>query len=1205
MNDSPTDLFSIPYDWVESDDESVFGRLTEYEGRQLTVDIVFGVLRDWTCIAAGLPGPWSESSDLSLKNVLNALDLFQSDPSTSVTPDWNPLRLLATTTREDLISIAGPSSAAKKAALSRSRGRLTRMWETSGHNTGFSVSTDLSEDVSSRKRRRIIPDRTAWPDRDVQDVHGNLRIHTNMPPSSSRNSGARASAARRVISEDQQARQKSQSTTTESLEGCKVPHQTAHPSRLPLTSKGGCVSAFFVSQLIPSTFTSLQRFQVLDVLHYEAPYIPTCIVGAIGRAPQLYYGSLHCNRHLLPEHVDDNTYDMSQALGPPTGTQPKATLPVEIFAQIARYLHRLDLQALLLTSKEFNAKVGPLYFQHVVLPFKSNIFSGLKNKCMIGDMYGKEKTENSAALPAVSTLLATTDESGEQPQKLPLELNMFNTWGTSITKFGFSLEAVQDELADAPGKQAETSYSTFYEEKVHWPAQEYLLNSTNRNLEMTADQKILMELAFSSLTNVNELALAVDSGLGYLESFDRSDRAKIVADKAKFFGRRYALSKEDEIRSWLEVGSSALARFSLHDRQIYDSYVKLLRSIPGLPDTLIDLVTYYINRNPRGTLSHLAFVDIFGHVKTIMLHEGVLYPHQQPREWSSIQNLLLANGAAEITGSLWNQRRSRPIPPHTLSSDVSDQISYQEYHTIAPSSMLFPESQRQNSSSSLPAWINSRMVSGSNHLHNLGIWDNFSMHAARHLNRDLLTRLFYRPADSPPPLIFDGLEVEDAFRTDPSVDPFVARSLKPRSLTLAQKQWLAETGWIQQAFMTSYITSIIKNKSNFATVRSFTLAKLSSCYLPRLHDREFWGALCSVENLTILVSPDWREINSGHKGEFSSGAIAPSRACSLLTKLLHEISSISTITSLKTGFVDGGEHAVGMFARNQHILPAPITNEERSKQYIVMPYIHNITFVNCWFAPSILKAFLGDMIRMRLRTIHFDSVSLIVAGGKTVTSLPLTWPANLPQELLADPSTGAKPPFYLGFGIRQPSIDAVVRQSQITPAYVHPNPPVQNGYVVPISWRAQQLHRDTWADIIDAYSPGQTLKEKRAALAGTPANQNATVKRKMLTILEFTSCGYAKLEHQGLGPVLDENQEPPAYTGLGLRKSAMRIYMMVSADPFLGQIVPKLVHPELAFLTGAFGMTVGPGNDPGRLDNQEDGQPDRGTGRFSGRMVGA
>ncbi|MCJ1394617.1 hypothetical protein MMC18_007497 [Xylographa bjoerkii] len=1206
MNSSLQHFFSDnPYDSIDSDDESESANLNEFDGNQITIDIVYGVLRDWTCIAAGLHGPWTESSEYSITDVLDGHGSFPSYPSTTMVPQWNAPNFLAATTQEDLISIGDSTGAARRADSSRSRRRLTTVRETLGRTSACLPSTDLIDDVSSRKRRRIFPNMPA-SSRDVPVDYGNLRNHIDALPSLSRNPEARASTDRRVTSDHQQARQKSQATQIEDPTTCQKARQsTAHPSRLPLTSKVGCSSALFVSELIPSSFTPLQRFQVLDVLHYEAPYIPTCIVGATGQAPQLYFGSLHCNRHLLPKHTDDKISQMSQALGPPTTVKSNVILPVEVLAHIARYLKRSDMQALLLTSKEYNAKLGPLYFQHIVLPFKSNIFSGLKNISVTDSMHGKEKILNSATLPAASILPTTTHDTEEDLGTLPSDLNMFKTWGSSIMKFAFSLEADQDELTEAPEKQVMNTYSTFYEQSTPWPAQEYLLNPKIQKLEMTADQTNLMELAFSSLTNVNEFALAVDSGLGYLEGFDKSDRAKIVTDKAKVFGRRFALSKEGEIRSWLEVSSSVLARFSLHDREIYNSYVKLLALIPRLAHTLIDLVTHYMNKNPRGTLSHLAYIDISDHVKTVMLDLGVLRPDQQPRQWSTAQDLLLAArsiATSMITDSIGNQTPSRSWPTD-LHMSVVDPNSYYGHHSIAPSGIWVPDNLRHGLLPHLPAWVDTRTFNYADNLQLTESRDKFSMHSVRGLSRELLIAIFYRPVGSPPPLIFDGVDLDDPIR--PAIpENFTMRPLKPRSLTLAQKQWLVETGWVQQAFLTSYITSIIKNKPMFATVRSFTLAKLSSSYLPRLHDRELWGALCNVENLTILVSPDWREIISGHEGEFSSLAVAPSRACSMLTKLLYDLSSISAIKSLKTGFVGGGELAVGIFARNQHLLPAPITDKERSKRHIVMPFIENITFVNCWFVPSMLMAFLQDMLSLKLRTVHFDSVSLLVAGGKT-TSFPSLWPTNLPQELVADPSTGTVPPFYLGFGVRQPNRDAVVRQSQVTPAYVRPEPPTQDGYAVPVSWRGQRLHPDTWAEIIDAYTPGQTLQDKRAAFVGEAADLKSHVERKTPFSLEFTSCGYAKLGYQVLGPVLDESQEPDDTSGLARRKMVMRLYMMTSTDPFQAVIVPKLIHPELALLTGGFGMRVGPGNDPGRLDNREDGKPDRGTGRFWGKLVRA
>ena len=48
-----------------------------------------------------------------------------------------------------------------------------------------------------------------------------------------------------------------------------------------------------------------------------------------------------------------------------------------------------------------------------------------------------------------------------------------------------------------------------------------------------------MTMAFSHLTNLNEFALEVDSGLGWLQGPDSSDRVHILKEKAKIFGYVY------------------------------------------------------------------------------------------------------------------------------------------------------------------------------------------------------------------------------------------------------------------------------------------------------------------------------------------------------------------------------------------------------------------------------------------------------------------------------------------------------------------------------------------------------------------------------------------------------------------------------------------------------------------------------------------
>jgi hypothetical protein len=90
------------------------------------------------------------------------------------------------------------------------------------------------------------------------------------------------------------------------------------------------------------------------------------------------------------------------------------TFPVECFRVVAKYLSRDDLKACLETSKEFNRNFGPTFFQQVVLQFDTQTF---------------DPVNGHGTIPCAE-------------KRVP-KLHMFQNWGASIRKIGFSLEVYE------------------------------------------------------------------------------------------------------------------------------------------------------------------------------------------------------------------------------------------------------------------------------------------------------------------------------------------------------------------------------------------------------------------------------------------------------------------------------------------------------------------------------------------------------------------------------------------------------------------------------------------------------------------------------------------------------------------------------------------------------------------------------------------
>ncbi|KAL8687192.1 MAG: hypothetical protein Q9224_005222, partial [Gallowayella concinna] len=248
-----------------------------------------------------------------------------------------------------------------------------------------------------------------------------------------------------------------------------------------------------------------------------------------------------------------------------------------------------------------------------------------------------------------------------------------------------------------------------------------------------------------------------------------------------------------------------------------------------------------------------------------------------------------------------------------------------------------------------------------------------------------------------PPIMFDNENLQNKdlsgvdFREDEGVGPAPQilgntstepSRVVPNALTPEQEDWLMEMEWAQGAFLSSWSIALLDNPTVFHSLRTFNIANLSSKYILSLQRNDIWRALPSLENLTMLVSPDWRQVSKDPQGNISTEPIRPTTAQTHFLSFLNTLFDWNkSIKTLKIGFVDGGEHATGIFARNQNILPAPIDqipyNPRGQKQHTLkLPHIEHLTLTNCWLAPSTLSKFFTNRHAPNLKTMTFDSVSL-------------------------------------------------------------------------------------------------------------------------------------------------------------------------------------------------------------------------------------
>jgi hypothetical protein len=411
--------------------------------------------------------------------------------------------------------------------------------------------------------------------------------------------------------------------------------------------------------------------------------------------------------------------------------------------------------------------------------------------------------------------------------------------------------------------------------------------------------------------------------------------------------------------------------------------------------------------------------------------------------------------------------------------------------------------------------------------------------------------------------------------------------LQPGTLTEAQAQWLMETVWAQRAFLSAYTTSVLANRACFAQVNALHIAKISSGLLSSLEQKELWQGLPGLTKLTVLVSPDWRvEHITGDQTFNSNMLISPVEASLRLTDFLKTyIAPIEKLSHLTIGFVGGGEHATGIMARNQHVLPAPISSAPRiwlsnhvtepdPRTIITFNHIKHLTVQNAWFSPLMLEAFMIKSQDTSLRTLILDSVSLTATHG---------------QRLVAPLTTATE------------SLDPI-----------HP----------PTMWLHESLPTThCWPATIDRITPGATFLDQMydAGMIADPYTNPRPPPsfRGFVSRLIFKSCGYVRVSGISIQDLNQNNlvfpNSDPMDAGLKDRAVALAEKGVMLSDknpntgadwPLLGKLT-QCIHPvEKRVLEQAWGMSFGWGDNLERWAAVEDGCFEGGTGRYSGVIVG-
>ncbi|KAK3113679.1 hypothetical protein LTR53_008794 [Teratosphaeriaceae sp. CCFEE 6253] len=239
---------------------------------------------------------------------------------------------------------------------------------------------------------------------------------------------------------------------------------------------------------------------------------------------------------------------------------PPSEVPTELFAMITQHLARDDIKSMRLVNHEFEAKVSRSLFHTSVVPFNTELYDmvGDEVKNVVQQPQPKPESIDKGKRPAVPRNPTQPRESGNQGglhwknAKDDVAgkvykghgLRVFQGFGPHIKRFGMSFEVSEDQLLQLPHKKELDRVDTYYG-NYDWPPPGYTRFADLAGLERTADETSRMKEAFGKLDIVQELALSVDSGLGWMSGPDVSLRARLFKRPSAVFGRSIDVPDHD------------------------------------------------------------------------------------------------------------------------------------------------------------------------------------------------------------------------------------------------------------------------------------------------------------------------------------------------------------------------------------------------------------------------------------------------------------------------------------------------------------------------------------------------------------------------------------------------------------------------------------------------------------------------------------
>jgi hypothetical protein len=376
----------------------------------------------------------------------------------------------------------------------------------------------------------------------------------------------------------------------------------------------------------------------------------------------------------------------------------------------------------------------------------------------------------------------------------------------------------------------------------------------------------------------------------------------------------------------------------------------------------------------------------------------------------------------------------------------------------------------------------------------------------------------------------------------------------------------------------------------------------------------------------LAVIPDWRDVTKLPTSWVEDVRLSPSQAIWGVYKLLKDhIAPRKSIKALRFEWLCGGEEATGLFARNQHILAAPlvpqamdmVTRTDRSTTVLSLPFVEHLTLKNCWTSPNTFVCFVTAMKKQALQSLTLHSVSLSAPAEQNVAPGPVN-PVNVPAQVQAIGNAQAQAVANLmqmqgmQAGGAQMFAAGINMQQAAQPQMGLPQPiGLGQAQLAGLSQRAahpnawlDQPRDGSWAQVIDSITPSNSLASLRYARDIGP--EPPVLKPTSLKKIAFNSCGYVRLPLDLDQTMLDPpNPAPLENSAVSKRRNELEQYMMKPQEHTLGTIVNFISENETRTLENAWNLRIGWSSLKNELAAQAiaDGMKVPGQGRFRGRIV--